>query len=125
VPVGVTVAILPNMYRESLRMQRRVAAGRGIGFFFLAAGLAVAAYFFVIQADEPLALRAVGSGMGLIGAVSGLLVAREFHRLTDLPWHDVGLVRAKIGQRVEALAAAGSIAAIACSLAATLATRLS
>ncbi|HWH31312.1 MAG TPA: hypothetical protein VNU01_01430 [Egibacteraceae bacterium] len=113
------------MMQESLRMRRRVAFGRVVGVLFLVAGLAVGAYFAVVQADEPMALRAVGTGMGLIGAVSGVLVAREFHRLAELPWHDPGVARAKLAQRVEPLASAGTIAAIACSLAAALASRLS
>lgn len=113
------------MYQESLRMRRRVAAGRVIGVLFLVAGLAVSAIFALVQVDEPVALRVVGTSMGLIGAIAGMLVAWEFHRLKELPWHDLGVAQAKLKQRVEPLASAGTIAAIACSLAATLASRLS
>lgn len=70
------------MYQESLRMRRRVAAGRVIGVLFLVAGLAVSAIFALVQVDEPVALRVVGTSMGLIGAIAGMLVAREFHRLS-------------------------------------------
>ena len=45
------------MMQESLRMRRRVAFGRVVGVLFLVAGLAVGAYFAVVQADEPMALR--------------------------------------------------------------------
>jgi drug/metabolite transporter (DMT)-like permease len=113
------------MHQELLRMRRRVAVGRVVGVLFLIAGIAVAAYFLAVQADEPLALRAVGTAMGIVGSVSGVLVAREFHRLSELPWHDPGVAQAKLAQRVEPLASAGTIAAIACSLAAALASRLS
>lgn len=113
------------MYSESLRMRRRVAAGRVVGVLFLVAGLAVSAYFALVQIDEPVALRVVGTTMGLIGAIAGTLVAWEFHRLKELPWHDIGVAQAKLRQRIEPLASAGTIAAIACSLAATLASRLS
>lgn len=106
-------------------MRRRVAVGRVVGVLFLVAGLAVSAYFALVQADEPVPLRVVGTTMGLIGAIAGTLVAWEFHRLKDLPWHDPGVAQAKLAKRVEPLASAGTIAAIACSLAATLASRLS
>lgn len=92
---------------------------------FLVAGLVVANYFMFVQQDEPVPLRVVGTTMGLIGAIAGMLVAYEFHRLKDLPWHDPGVAQAKLAKRVEPLASAGTIAAIACSLAATLASRLS